>query len=179
MSKLTAKQRAFVREYLLLRNATQAAINAGYSEKTARAMGCENLTKPNIVRLIKAKEKKLDDAVEFGIKEWRQDLINIARADIGDFMDITPTSISLKDGINDMPPEKRRLIAEASENITQGGVGSQRLKLNDKNKAYDMLGKHLGAYEKDNDQQSSPTLVIEKLNGDVVKMGMGEDDDDI
>ena len=47
-SKLTAKQARFVEEYLVDLNATRAAIRAGYSEKTAAAVGCENLTKPNI-----------------------------------------------------------------------------------------------------------------------------------
>jgi phage terminase small subunit len=40
---LTDKQGMFCREYLIDLNATQAAIRAGYSEKTARASGCENL----------------------------------------------------------------------------------------------------------------------------------------
>ena len=47
-SKLTAKQERFVEEYLVDLNATRAAIRAGYSENTAAAVGCENLTKPNI-----------------------------------------------------------------------------------------------------------------------------------
>lgn len=46
--KLTAKQQTFVQEYLVDLNATQAAIRAGYSEKTAAEIGCENLTKPQI-----------------------------------------------------------------------------------------------------------------------------------
>ena len=45
---LTAKQEQFVREYLIDFNATQAAERAGYSKNTARAIGAENLTKPNI-----------------------------------------------------------------------------------------------------------------------------------
>ena len=49
---LTAKQRCFVEEYLVDLNATQAAIRAGYSEKTAADIGCENLTKPNIQQAI-------------------------------------------------------------------------------------------------------------------------------
>lgn len=43
--KLTEKQQRFVDEYLIDLNATQAAIRAGYSVKTADAIGCENLTK--------------------------------------------------------------------------------------------------------------------------------------
>lgn len=51
-TKLTAKQQRFVDEYLIDLNATQAAIRAGYSEKTAKDIGCENLAKPNISAVI-------------------------------------------------------------------------------------------------------------------------------
>lgn len=46
MAKLTAKQQVFCDEYLISLNATQAAIKAGYSERSARVIGLENLTKP-------------------------------------------------------------------------------------------------------------------------------------
>lgn len=48
MAKLTDKQELFAREFIKDLNATQAAIRAGYSGKTARAIGSENLTKPDI-----------------------------------------------------------------------------------------------------------------------------------
>jgi phage terminase small subunit len=51
-NKLTAKQEAFCREYLIDLNATQAAIRAGYSENTACAIGTENLRKPNVAGYI-------------------------------------------------------------------------------------------------------------------------------
>lgn len=57
--KLTAKQERFVQEYLIDLNATQAAIRAGYPEKTARSVGGENLTKPAISSAIEAAQKKL------------------------------------------------------------------------------------------------------------------------
>jgi len=50
--KLTHKQQRFIDEYLLDLNATKAAIRAGYSAKTARQMGAENLSKPAISRAI-------------------------------------------------------------------------------------------------------------------------------
>lgn len=68
LSKLTAKQQRFVEEYLIDLNATQAAIRAGYSEKTAKDMGCENLAKPNIAEAIdealamRSEETKIDAA---------------------------------------------------------------------------------------------------------------------
>ena len=48
MAKMTAKQQRFCDEYLIDLNATQAAIRAGYSEKTAKVIAAENLTKPNL-----------------------------------------------------------------------------------------------------------------------------------
>lgn len=61
--KLTAKQQRFCDEYLIDLNATQAAIRAGYSAKTAQAIGSENLTKPLLKQYIEArmaaKEEKL------------------------------------------------------------------------------------------------------------------------
>ena len=53
---LTAKQRAFVEFYT--GNATEAAIKAGYSKDTARSIGQENLTKPDIIAAIKERETK-------------------------------------------------------------------------------------------------------------------------
>lgn len=49
---MTAKQRAFTVEYMKDKNATQAAIRAGYSEKTARSIGNELLAKPDIAQKI-------------------------------------------------------------------------------------------------------------------------------
>ena len=61
--KLTAKMIRFVDEYLIDLNATQAAIRAGYSPKTARTIGTENMAKPSIKALIDErmaeKEKQL------------------------------------------------------------------------------------------------------------------------
>ena len=64
---LTPKQARFVEEYLLDLNATQAAIRAGYSAKTARAMGCENLTKPDIQAAVT--EAQRDRAARTGITQ--------------------------------------------------------------------------------------------------------------
>jgi len=52
MAKLTTKQEAFCKEYLIDLNATQAAIRAGYSKDTAKEMGYENLTKPHVAEYI-------------------------------------------------------------------------------------------------------------------------------
>ena len=62
MTKLTAKQDAFVKEYILNGgNATQAALKAGYSEDSARFVGSENLTKPNIKKAIEKHRQKQEE----------------------------------------------------------------------------------------------------------------------
>lgn len=70
---LTPKQKAFADYYIELGNATEAAKKAGYSEKTARFMGAENLTKPNILAYIRQRtapteEKRIatgDEVLQF------------------------------------------------------------------------------------------------------------------
>lgn len=78
---LTAKQQLFVKEYLVDLNATQAAIRAGYKEKTARAMGAENLTKPNIQAAIAEQMDKRAAKVEITAEQVLQRWIDIAFAD--------------------------------------------------------------------------------------------------
>ena len=66
---LNERQKAFADYYIELGNATEAAIKAGYSEKTARSIGAENLTKPDISAYIKERldeqsNKRVADANE-------------------------------------------------------------------------------------------------------------------
>ena len=60
-TRMTAKQKRFCDEYLIDLNATQAAIRAGYSPKTARNIANENLTKPNIKAYIEKRMKEKED----------------------------------------------------------------------------------------------------------------------
>jgi Terminase small subunit len=65
MNKMTPKQERFCAEYLIDLNATQAAIRAGYSKKTAASIGEENLRKPEIqAKILELMAKK---TVEHGI----------------------------------------------------------------------------------------------------------------
>jgi phage terminase small subunit len=58
-TNLTPKQKCFVEQYLIDLNATQAAIRAGYSKKSARQVGVENLSKPAIAAAVaKAKQER-------------------------------------------------------------------------------------------------------------------------
>ena len=76
--KLTPKQKAFVREYKANGgNGTQAAISAGYSEDSARAISCENLTKPYIQEAIAQEEKKMQEKYEYTIDDMVKELDDV------------------------------------------------------------------------------------------------------
>ena len=79
MANLTLKQQRFVEEYLIDLNATQAAIRAGYSEKTAKEIGSENLTKPNIAKAIEEAQEKLSNKTQVTVEMVVQGLLNEAK----------------------------------------------------------------------------------------------------
>ncbi|HGF0411197.1 TPA: terminase small subunit [Streptococcus agalactiae] len=81
LSKLTLKQKRFADEYIISANATAAAIKAGYSKKTARSIGQENLTKPDIKAYIDERLKKLESEKIATQEEVLQYLTSIMRGD--------------------------------------------------------------------------------------------------
>ena len=86
---LTEKQKRFVAEYLVDLNATQAAIRAGYSERTANRIGAENLTKPDIQAAVKAaiedRAKRTEVTQDMVVEELRK----VAFAKAADYSDST------------------------------------------------------------------------------------------
>ncbi len=83
MSKnLTIKQNRFIHEYLLNGNATSAAKKAGYSKKTAREIGHENLTKPHVAEAILNELKKRNDEAHWSFKKKLFLLQDIVEASI-------------------------------------------------------------------------------------------------
>lgn len=77
---LNPKQQRFVAEYLKDLNATQAAIRAGYSAKTAAVIGCENLTKPNIAAAIAKGQQKIAEKLEICAEDLIRDVVQIKDA---------------------------------------------------------------------------------------------------
>ncbi len=78
---MTPKQTLFVAEYLKDLNATQAAIRAGYSKKTARQTGQENLSKPVISEAIAKSVAKKVEAIDFSSDRVLQELARLALFD--------------------------------------------------------------------------------------------------
>lgn len=77
MPKLTDKQTAFVREYLVDLNATQAAIRAGYSERTAYSVGQRLLKKVEIQRAVAAAQAKRARRVEIKAEDVLRGVIEV------------------------------------------------------------------------------------------------------
>lgn len=151
--KLTPKQQAFCDEYLIDLNATQAAVRAGYSKKTAGRIGQENLQKPVIQESIKANMEKRSERTEVTADRVLKELAKVAFADLKDF--VTWDDYGVK--IINSDKVDGTMLAEISETInntilpngTEIEKKQRKVKPHDKMKALEMLGKHLGMF-KDN-----------------------------
>lgn len=155
---LTPKQARFVSEYLIDLNATQAAIRAGYSARTARQMGEENLTKPDIALAVRegmeAREQRTEITQDTAIKE-------VARIAFFD-----PRRLFNPDGspkpLHELDDDTAAAIAGLDVQEQYEGSGSDRrfvgylkkYRIADKNSALEKLMKHLGMFEKDNKQRA-------------------------
>jgi phage terminase small subunit len=79
--KLTPKQKKFADNYIESGNATQSAIKAGYSKKTAKSVGSENLTKPDIKAYIDKKMREIESDRIMGAQEALEFLTNVVRGE--------------------------------------------------------------------------------------------------
>lgn len=77
--KMTAKQKRFCDEYLIDMNATQAAIRAGYSVKTAKQIGAENLAKPDLRGYIEERMEQMEKSLVADGEEVMRYLTSVLR----------------------------------------------------------------------------------------------------
>lgn len=161
-ARLTDKQRRFVSEYLIDLNATQAAIRAGYSEKTAQQIGTENLSKPVIQAEIKKRQNQLRSKLEITQERVLQELAAVAFASGADYarvVTIGPLPTVAMIPTDELPPEKLHAIAGIK--ATQYGV---EVKLHDKVRALELLGKHLGAFSGAVEQDGKENNLFEMID---------------
>lgn len=81
---LTPKQKAFADYYIECGNSTEAARKAGYSEKTSRSIGAENLTKPDISAYIAARMQAQNEARVASADEVLQFFSSVMRGEVKD-----------------------------------------------------------------------------------------------
>lgn len=142
--KLTDKQRTFCEEYMIDLNATQAAIRAGYSEKTAQAISTENLSKPLIKEYLAELQSKRSEKTEITAETVLRELQNWAYGDFTELMEMT------FEDIKSLPKEVRRLITGFEKNTTTFGEDGKKevfkVRFVDKSKAMDMIARHISFY---------------------------------
>lgn len=158
MSKLTAKQQRFIDEYLVDLNATQAAIRAGYSEKAARVTAAKMLTNANIQTAIQKRQNELQNKLEVTQEKVIQELASIAFANGADFAKIKYGAV-IAVPTDELPREKLPAIAGIKE--TQNGI---EIKLHDKVKALELLGKYLGVFGGNAAQPQTENNLFEAIN---------------
>lgn len=161
---LTDKQKRFCDEYLIDLNATQAAIRAGYSEKTAYRTGADNLRKPQIEEYIAKRQKELSRSTEITQERVIKELALIAFSNNADYAHVVEKKMQVeaggalvdvldKDGkpvmyrtvepvlTEELTEEQKRALA-----VIKKGRDGLEVKSCDKVKALELLGKHLGIF---------------------------------
>lgn len=141
MANMTPKQKRFCDEYLIDLNATQAAIRAGYSEKTAYSIGVENLKKPEIKNYIAERMAEKESELIADQDEVLQYLTSVMRGKTQSSV-LALCGDGCQEVIEKNPDEKERL------------------------KAAELLGKRYGLYTEKVEQQVDMELNIVVDYGD-------------
>jgi len=142
----TDKQEMFCREYLIDLNATQAAIRAGYSDNTARKIGSENLTKPDIAQRIIDLKSERNERVEVNADYVLRRLVEIDEIDV---LDILKDDGGLK-MVHEWPKVWRTTLSGLDILTTVTNFDEttmenilKKIKWPDKVKNLELLGKHV------------------------------------
>lgn len=165
MAKLTDKQRRFVDEYLIDLNATQAAIRAGYSVRTANEQGAQNLAKLSIQDAIS--RKMAARSRRTGVNAERV-VLELAKVAFAKMTDIVDSNGKIKE---DASPDDLACIEsikyKESDN-EYGGSVEREVKIASKLKALELLGKHLGMWS---DKFNVTVEKSEKLDDIISQLG--------
>ena len=157
-AKLTERQTRFCDEYLIDLNATQAAVRAGYSKKTAGSIGNELLKKPEIVARIKKRRDAQIKRTEITADRVLLELARIAFVNGSAFATITARGKIKFTPTDDLTPDQRSVIAS----VKNGKFGTE-IKTNDKVRALELLGKHLGLFDGDRGQSDEGVQIIDDV----------------
>ena len=155
--KLTKKQQLFVDEYLIDLNATQAAIRAGYSVESARDIGCENLTKPNIQQAIA--KAMAERSKRTGVNQDRV-VLELAKIAFVKMTDIVDDEGRIKSDATDDDLACIESVKFKESYSDTGSMTEREVKIASKMKALELLGKHLGMWNDKIDVNVAVPIVI-------------------
>lgn len=141
MANLTPKQQVFVREYLLDLNATAAARRAGYSERTADRIGPELLGKNWVAAAIAAAQAERAERTQVTADRVLTELARIGLSDVRALFDDDGRLLP----VAKLPAHVAAAVS--SVEVVSGSDGAvTKIKLWDKPRALEMIGKHLGMF---------------------------------
>jgi len=151
--KLTPKQIRFVDEWLIDFNGKQAAIRAGYSAKTAEAAAARLLRNVKVQAEISRRQRDLQKRTEVTQDRVVKELARVAFADASDYVCVETLTYENGDGtvspIQVVSPKDTDTLSDdqraAIASIKQGANGIE-VKLCDKIKALELLGRHIGMF---------------------------------
>lgn len=161
--KLTAKQAAFIEEYLVDLNATQAAIRAGYKPKRAYSTGQENLSKPVIAEALAAAQQARSERTAINADRVVLELARLAQSDV--------RRLFTSDGhllrVIDLDDDTAAAVSSVEVVSRQAGTRENpeieyvhKIKLWDKNSALQTLAKHVGLNGSDPQQTTIVTIYM-------------------
>ena len=169
---MTQKQKRFIEEYLIDLNATQAAIRAGYSPDSAADIGSENLRKPDIRMHIDKKMAERSKRTGVNADRVVMELAKLAfvnAADVINTEDATLREDALVEDTAAIQSVKVKVIP------TQNGEGIEReIKMADKIKALELLGKHLGMFKDKVDVSIEKSEKLEEIISQIGGKGLEE-----
>ena len=153
MAKLTAKQKCFVEEYLVDLNATQAAIRAGYSAKRAGELGYQLLQKTTVQNAIADGKAQRASRTEITADRVLTEIARLAFFDIRRLVDNDGKPIPMQELDDDTAAAIAGLdlveyyeVNDEGKKVFAGRV--KKYKLADKKGSLELLGRHLGLFEK-------------------------------
>lgn len=153
MKKINPRRVLFAYEYLKDLNATQAAIRAGYSKKTANEQGARLLANVSVKKLVRKLKSQREKRTEITQDKVLKEIALLAFSDIKDICEIEEGGMLLIKQFDDIPNGKTRTIKAVKEDriIRETAKGDEmvvhdkvRYELYDKIKPLEMLCKHLG-----------------------------------
>ena len=161
MAKMTAKQQRFCDEYLIDLNATQAAIRAGYSKKTAYSIGQENLNKPEIKEYIEKRMAEKESALIADQNEVMKYLTAVMRREMAENVVVTVSKERSFYAPDDNGTMRKNTVKEEVPQVVEIPA-----RLSDANKAAELLGKAYGIYTDRIEQEVDMELSITVDYGD-------------
>jgi phage terminase small subunit len=167
---LNHRQERFVEEYLIDFNATQAAIRAGYSAKTAGQLGERLLKNVQIAQKVDQRREQQAKSADLSAERVLKEAMRLAFFDIRKLVhpDGTPKKLS---ELDDDTAAAIQGLDVASIGNAEVGLGTVlKYKIADKNSAIERLFKHLGLFKKDN-EQSNPGDALASLLGKISSTG--------